>query len=498
MHFTDPWHVTVLRTRGLSFVRPEKSWRPIVKITVMDGTHEYMLPEVTLGSDGQNSDFKSFIPVHGVNRSTSLVLQVFHKSQTKKKHRKPTLVGSARLSLGEIITKYPLPHPRPIHHDVRLSCPPPQRKSPTVGGRQLHSATLTLKFVVPNPTQISRPASPLTDAYSGMDGTVSDGASSSKDPADTLVASVQEESIQEESTDQVPWEKQEPEALPGAPGLRRRRKKLTGFHVDSETDQCESDSSGEWPPTPAEDYFSISYKDEQDTACPPLILEGEPEEATISPCVLPLHGANEDNVASTRHPLSIAESIVGSLTPYQELREADQDKDLDKAEKVQGKLLTEWYVVGASLLALAGIDAAVFGFAPGALFVVDGFSQSVVAIGAIAAGIGLVTDAWFLLLYSSASPEKFQRVTKDIYNSYFFFCLTCRLPSMCMLVSALALMFFLLGVAWAAWPTAVLVMSFIAGVLLTSQFLVFGIHRFVEAVIWADFGTAGWIPRLGL
>ncbi|CDO68495.1 hypothetical protein BN946_scf184499.g20 [Trametes cinnabarina] len=507
MHFTNPWHVTVIRTRGLSFVRPDKSWRPIVKITVVDGSHEYVLPEVVLGSDGQNSDFKSFVPVHGVNRSTSLVLQVFHRSQTKKKHRKPTLVGSAKLPLAEIINKYPLPHSRPVHHDVRLSCPPPQRKSPTVGGRRQHSATLTLKFVVPNPTQPSRPPSPIDNAYSEMDGMFSDGASSSKDPADTLVASVQDE-----FNEQGPWDQQQPESLPGALGLRRRRRRLTGFHVDSDTDQGASESSveGPWPRTPIDDYFGAAYEDEDAMSGWTKAVDGGFEGAVVSPSMIPLIPLHEgDNVSMTsmRRSLSFAESVVDVFAPYHELREADQDNDLDKAEKVLGRLLTEWYVVGASLLALAGIDAAVFGFAPGALFVVDGFSKSVVAIGAIAAGIGLVTDTWFLVLYSGANAEKFQvrtfcnpgletistdtftvylkqRLAKDVYKSYFFFCLTCRLPAVCMFISAMALMFFLLGVAWAAWPAAVLVMSFVAGMLLTSQFLVFGIHRFIEAVIW--------------
>ena len=48
-----------------------------------------------------------------------------------------------------------------------------------------------------------------------------------------------------------------------------------------------------------------------------------------------------------------------------------------------------------------------------------------------------------------------------------------------------ALLVFLLAVAWTAWPTAVLVMSFVAGLLLTSQFVVFGIHRLVNFVVWS-------------
>ena len=71
---------------------------------------------------------------HDVNLSTRLVIQVFHRSQTKKKHRKRNLVGSASVSLNEFLNKHPLPHPRPVDYDVRLSCPPPQRKSPTIAG----------------------------------------------------------------------------------------------------------------------------------------------------------------------------------------------------------------------------------------------------------------------------------------------------------------------------------------------------------------------------
>ena len=37
----------------------------------------------------------------------------------------------------------------------------------------------------------------------------------------------------------------------------------------------------------------------------------------------------------------------------------------------------------------------------------EGFSLGAVSIGAIAAGLGLVYDAWFLVLYSGANGAKF-------------------------------------------------------------------------------------------
>ena len=101
--------------------------------------------------------------------STKLVIQVFHKSQTKKKHRKRNLVGSASVSLNEFLNKHPLPHPRPVDYDVRLSCPPPQRKSPTIAGKQQHSATLTMRFAVPHReprrSYDSPPATPMSEHY---------------------------------------------------------------------------------------------------------------------------------------------------------------------------------------------------------------------------------------------------------------------------------------------------------------------------------------------
>lgn len=56
--------LAVVRTRGLVFVRPEKSWRPIVTISVVQGKDEHgPSHEVALGCDGQNPNLKSVIPV---------------------------------------------------------------------------------------------------------------------------------------------------------------------------------------------------------------------------------------------------------------------------------------------------------------------------------------------------------------------------------------------------------------------------------------------------
>jgi len=62
----------------------------------------------------------------------------------------------------------------------------------------------------------------------------------------------------------------------------------------------------------------------------------------------------------------------------------------------------------------------------------------------------------------------------DVYRSYFFFCLSAKVPALCLAVSSISLMMFLLSVSYNAWPAAVLVMCFFAGVLLSLQYIVFG------------------------
>ena len=58
-----PTHLTtvlkpllVVRTQGVLFLRPEKSWRPVVSVSLVDA--EQTIPETALGCDGQNPNMK--------------------------------------------------------------------------------------------------------------------------------------------------------------------------------------------------------------------------------------------------------------------------------------------------------------------------------------------------------------------------------------------------------------------------------------------------------
>ncbi|KAF9236319.1 hypothetical protein BU15DRAFT_77035 [Melanogaster broomeanus] len=78
-------------------------------------------------------------------------------------------------------------------------------------------------------------------------------------------------------------------------------------------------------------------------------------------------------------------TLLSTLSRHtRELREARVDSDY---ERVLTKLQAEWSFYRR--FALAGLEAAVFGFSSGSLFTVDSIAKRGIAIGAIASGIGL-------------------------------------------------------------------------------------------------------------
>lgn len=66
------------------------------------------------------------------------------------------------------------------------------------------------------------------------------------------------------------------------------------------------------------------------------------EEYVITPRILPRH-VGQISLADSR---SLAVRILESFSPYKELNDANDEQGI---EKVLGRLLTEWYVIGASV-----------------------------------------------------------------------------------------------------------------------------------------------------
>jgi len=188
-----------------------------------------------------------------------------------------------------------------------------------------------------------------------------------------------------------------------------------------------------------------------------------------------------DQEATPTVELNMFEDAINRVSPYAELTNAGCDADF---QKILNDVRNEWRWGMNILMALCGLNATVFGFAPDVIFSVDSAAKRAVAISGVSAGIGLVLNFWYQFLYNGATAAKFRVQARDTFRTYFFFCLCCRLPTFFMLISSIALLAFMFFVSYNVWPQAVLVISFLAGVLITLQYLLFGAHRIVLGIRW--------------
>ncbi|PIL31039.1 hypothetical protein GSI_05735 [Ganoderma sinense ZZ0214-1] len=460
MAFTAPLHLTVIQMDGPLLLRCEKTGRLTLSISVVDNDHDPGLPhEVALGRDGQNPNLKSVIPVHEVTATTKLIIDVFHHLKAKKKHMKRNFVGSASLSLHEFLNNHPLPRLGSVDYDVQLACYPPQCKSLTLEDMQQYGATLTMRFKVyrsskPRPYQLdSPPLSPVSvsEHYETEPPLLSRAPSSSRGAqSETLYTNTPNESGEEREREQRPWGKQESDNCPdGTAGLRCRHcRELHGLPVDS-------DSRAE---SPEDGHFPTIYDDEL------------------------RRNADEDD----KGEVSFEERFLCWISPYKEITEAAEGRDWRKAEKVLARLQPVWHVVSLALPVLAMVNAGVVTVAPGALFAQEGFPRRALMVSTVAIFSGLMFNAMFLHCYGSCRcGAEFLFLAKDLWaDTYVSFSLTCRLPILCLAILMVSFMASFLAVAWTAWPTAMLVVSFVVGLLLTLELVIFGTSRLVSFAIW--------------
>ncbi|TCD59964.1 hypothetical protein EIP91_011005 [Steccherinum ochraceum] len=479
----QPWYLTVVRTQGIQFIRAEKSCRPIVSVKIINAGHTDGTHEVLLGPDGRSVNLKSPFVLREVDLDTYLDIAVEHKPAGKNKKRRH-LIGTAYVSVGELLKRQARAGAADV--DLKLTCPPPQKRSPTIGGsRQLGCASITVRLRCPVPVASSSVS--VTAVESPVSSGLEDEVLSEGVMSDVSV-SIHKDYFFQPNDGPTPTIMLITKPEDPSHTIRRRKKKpkIRGYTVntDDEDDHgalLSSPESLSYPPSPTHSpSFDIIWDKDEVTFTDGVGVVLSPSEDWIAPRVLPRF-IDQVSLAGSMS-LSAAETLLDWIAPYRELTQAEEDQEY---EKVLGKMLTEWYVVGGSLLAVIAVDAAVFGFSSDdTIFAVDGIAKRSVVIGSIAAGIGLAIDVWFIIKYSGADGRKFQRAALDVYNTYFFFCLTCRFPTLCLLVAACALMVFLLAVAYVAWPDAVLVMSVIAGMLMTLQYLVYGFHRAGNVVVW--------------
>ncbi|KAF8838514.1 hypothetical protein BDN67DRAFT_933660 [Paxillus ammoniavirescens] len=445
-HYHRPWTFTVVRAHGLEHLRTEKSWRPIVTVAVGD----HQCHELNLGSDGQNPNLKQCFAFHEMEASSRLDISIYHRASSKKKSKKRNLVANACCTLQELARLQAQQQCKQNSVEIKLNCISRHQRGTNKG--RVAAALLVAKFEIPEFRSV-----PLRHSHGDAcesDILTEEGSCSSPTASDSSA----------EPTFTWPEAPSHPE-----PAIRAS----AGYWSDSDGARSD-DERDPLLKHPVDEPIFVSHSSDTEESDQPL--QRKNSVLWFAASMLPTY----TEAIAVNQNISSIDSIVDSFSPYRALRDARVDSDY---ERVLTKLQAEWSFVGASLVALAGLEAAVFGFSSGSLFTVDSVAKRAIAMGSIASGIGLSIDAWFLLAYSGADSAKFQKLALDIYGKYLFFCISARLPALCMFASAFALMTFLLAVAWSAWPNAVLVMSFVAGMLISLQFIVYGLHCVVVFIV---------------
>ncbi|THU85448.1 hypothetical protein K435DRAFT_843269 [Dendrothele bispora CBS 962.96] len=157
--------------------------------------------------------------------------------------------------------------------------------------------------------------------------------------------------------------------------------------------------------------------------------------------------------------------------------EADRmEEGRNQFEQVFKRLQMEWTYIGGLLVALAAVNTAVFAIGSDAIIQVNKYAISFVAASSVFTGLGIVCNAWFFLRYAWCDLDTFLVRSRDIYSTHIFFSISARIPALCLFLSSLTLLGFLALTAYAAWPTGVIVVCFLVGVVMGLQFVVRGVE----------------------
>ncbi|KAJ7220886.1 hypothetical protein GGX14DRAFT_389272 [Mycena pura] len=155
--------------------------------------------------------------------------------------------------------------------------------------------------------------------------------------------------------------------------------------------------------------------------------------------------------------------FVASCTHNEVLRAATSDSNV---EQITEKLKSEWTKVGRWLLALAALNVSLLTIDAQTLFQVDKVAQDLIALSAVATGLGMLCDAWFL-------GWNFMDRARDTYGSYTYFSLSSELPLVAVFVSLMFLMAFGARILYNALPAPVLLVgSACFGIIMALRFVV--------------------------
>ncbi|KAF8630696.1 hypothetical protein AX15_002770 [Amanita polypyramis BW_CC] len=456
----ESWHLTAIRVQGLRLMYPERSWRPIVTIEI-DKHNAY---EYRFGSDGHNPNYKDIFQFNSVTLGSILEVKVWCKSQSKKKRKKRSLVATAAHSLGELLKKQEVGHKL----EVRLQC---QTKCALASkGKPQNGALLHIRLRPP-PSISTSPDEELP----GLDLDYDSGRAT-PDPGYASNLTSSSDTLNEPPSPTPPL----PQVAQS--GLRRRR--IRGYAILSD----EEPLSEEYTDDDADDQHKAPtvdiYNDDEESSGV-LVTYGREirisDAQWVAACELPQY------VEDIKKPSMIfPEQIIASFTVYREMKEAVLESHY---EKVFTRLQQEWTYVGGLLVALAALNTGAFSLSANSIFRIDPWCRSAIATSSISTGLGIACDTWFLFRYNWTDLQTFITRAKDVFDSYFFFSLSARVPALCMVLSGISLMVFLGIVAYGAWPGAVLVISFLIGVIMTLQFLAYTAHWCATKIVQG--GRAG-------
>ncbi|KZV66257.1 hypothetical protein PENSPDRAFT_612864 [Peniophora sp. CONT] len=422
----EAWQVLILRATHWQHLRPERSWRPIITLAVdldlPSLSPSPVLPDLLLGSDGQNPNLR--LPVllpPNVHARSGLLLRVYYQppgKSTGKGRKQRRLIGQARFSLQDALKQ-------------QAETPTGYYETKVSGTNKGASDTKVMSVCL-------RVRAPVESA-----------SSMERSETTTLV------DLESESNHGILSDVDISPVVPSLPSglLRRGRKKVKGFLSDDEScsasSSCSSDLKG-----------YASRRSLSTRSCSRSVSLTKDNCHTLQLDISEI--APRLSIASISNGLSDA---YDTATYYRELREATE---ATQVEALLARLVEEWKHAGGTLLAVAALDATVFGFNSATIFGVDGLSRRALTVSAITSALGLAIDAVLLFFYFGANARKFEA----LQPSRFYFALTSRLPLLAALISLLALAAFTIAVAYTAWPSAVLAVCGITGVLVGLQYIV--------------------------
>lgn len=162
------------------------------------------------------------------------------------------------------------------------------------------------------------------------------------------------------------------------------------------------------------------------------------------------------------------------------------------------------------------IDAGIFAISPDSLFPVGSLARYAIASSSAAVVVGIPCDVWLLFRYGWVEKNTCKVRTEsllivrmklktrlneqaravDVFDSYMFFSLSARVPTLSALFSTFTLMMCIGSLAYNAFPVGVAIVFFLFGMLITLQFLVYGMRWFARAIARVIGGAFKLVSRL--